>query len=421
MSWIKRLWQADIAPISERYRWVADAYMVQFAVLYVVALLATYHYIFLGPATGEDVGFGHLLAFLVLSYETGARLGVGPALLCLLAFAIVVNVTVRAVVIHRAYHAHKASFGQPLPLDQMLTYVGANFINLLFAPLVLLLLAGLYHAAGYGWQDGWDSMARLRALAEAGVALVPTVVDLPRPLAFLAMLMVVTLAHYWAHRLSHTMRLPWLVIHRLHHVTENISPVTTLPSIVSCPIVFVLMVPYLFLFGALSKLFYPEPLIFELIAFQLVLMVAEMYNHSAAMHRSTTQLRWLRWLGFTFALAGYHLLHHAADRDERFKKTAYTANLGPGLFCCWDMMFGTYRPLTDTIPTTGLVGLPHVAKNSLRLMFGGLGQIACELAWNKSWRTRFWILCGPVDYVPPVTKDFVVLGSATPTTKGNAC
>ena len=35
-------------------------------------------------------------------------------------------------------------------------------------------------------------------------------------------------------------------------------------------------------------------------------------------------------------------------------------------------------------------------------------QIVYEPYWNKSWRTRFWILFGSVNYHPPITKDFVV-------------
>ncbi|MES2126344.1 MAG: sterol desaturase family protein [Pseudomonadota bacterium] len=408
MSLIKRLWLADLPDISERHRWLADLFMVQFTIVYIVLLVATYHYIFLGPLTGEEVSFRFVLSWLAACATTGAQLGVGQMLLWFAVGALVLNVSIRALVIHRAYHAHQATFGHPLPLNQLIGNVCTNLLNMAFTPLVLLVLALLARCSGYSWEDGWSTMTRLRGLAEMGIARVPTIVDLPRPLAFLVVLMVVTLVHYWAHRLSHTMRFMWLVIHRLHHVTEDISPVTTLPSLISFPIVFVLMVPYLFIFGALSKLFYPEPLLFELIAFNLVIMVAEMYNHAAALHQTTTQARWLRWLGFSFSLAGYHLLHHASDRDERFRKTAYTANLGPGLFCCWDKLFGTYRPLGETVPLTGLVGRPRLVTNPLRLLVAGVAQIACELAWNKSWRTRFWIIFGDVDYAPPISKDFIL-------------
>lgn len=409
MSFIGRIWQSDMPEIPERHRWLADFFMLTFAVSYPVMLLATYHYIFLGPVLGEDTSFAYVLSFLDFARGSGERLGVGTLLFWLLALAILGTVCLRGVVIHRAYRAHRAAFGRALPLDQLVTYVSTNLLNLAYAPLVLLLLAGLAHAAGYSWRDGWNAMTSLREFAEHCVAQVPTLVVLPRPLAFLVMFMAATFVHYWAHRWSHVQRFMWLVIHRLHHITEDISPVTTLPSILSFPIVFALMVPYLFIFGALSKLVYPEPLFYEMITVMVVMMVAEIYNHSASLYDAAAKTRWLRWLGFImFGQAAYHVLHHASDRDPRFKKVAYTSNIGPGPFCCWDLLFGTYRELPDTAPPTGLTDLPRLVKNPLRLLLSGIAQIAYELYWNKSWRTRFWILVGSVNYHPPISKDFAL-------------
>jgi hypothetical protein len=102
------------------------------------------------------------------------------------------------------------------------------------------------------------------------------------------------------------------------------------------------------------------------------------------------------------------VLHHAADRDERYRRVQYASNLGPGLFCCWDILFGTYRPLTPVMPPIGLVDKPQLVKNPLRLLVAGPAQLAYELVRNKSWLTRAWIILGTVDYVPPVSRDFAL-------------
>ena len=377
MSFFKKLWQADIPEISERHRWLADV-SPDFVRRRVCGRAARDVPLDLPRL---DAGRGHQLCLRAPSAPgvrtgLGEGLGVGGLLFWLLAAAIVANATIRGVVIHRAYRAHRTSFGRPSPLHQLATYATTNLLNLFFAPTVLLLLAGGANAMGYSWQDGCRRhLVRLRDFAERCIAQVPTIVDLPRPLAFLAMLMTTTFVHYWAHRISDVQRFMWLVIHRLHHTTEDISPATTLPSIMAFPLVFVMLVPYLFAFGAVSKLFYPEPLLYELIAVQLISMVAEIYNHSAALYEST-KATWLRWLGFVFFnQAGYRQLHHASDRDERFRKVAYASNLGPGPFSCWDILFGTFRELPDKLPPTGLTDRPRLVKNPLRLLLAGIAQI----------------------------------------------
>ncbi|MBV8665767.1 MAG: sterol desaturase family protein [Burkholderiaceae bacterium] len=408
MNLLQRLWQADLPEISERHRRKAEVFMIVFAVAYAVALLATYHYAFIGPVLGEDTSFTFLLDFLRLAGGTGEQLGIGATLFWLLSLAIVGNAAYRALVIHRAYRAHATAFGRPLPMNQLVAYVTTNLLNIFFAPLILLLLAGVAKISGHNWQDGLAAMTYLRQFAERCVAMVPTVVVLPRPLAFLVVFTVHTFVHYWMHRFSHTRRFLWLVIHRPHHVTEDISPVTTLPSVMSFPLVFVMMLPYLVGFGALSKLFYPEPLYFEMIVVMLIMMVAEMYNHSGALYDHAAHTPWLRRLGFMLCFGAYHLLHHASDRDERFKDTCYTANLGPGPFSCWDKLFGTFRELEETMPLTGITDRPALVNNPLRLLAAGITQIAYELYWNKDWRTRLWIIFGSANFYPPISKDFAL-------------
>ena len=39
-------------------------------------------------------------------------------------------------------------------------------------------------------------------------------------------------------------------------------------------------------------------------------------------------------------------------------RLADTVNIGPGVFACWDRLFGTYQPLLPKVPSMGLTGQP---------------------------------------------------------------
>jgi sterol desaturase/sphingolipid hydroxylase (fatty acid hydroxylase superfamily) len=401
MKTLKSLWQADMPEISERYRPLAALFVIIYAALNAIMYLAAFHFVYLGPGLGDVLTYDYVLSLLDTARSTGEGLGVGPLLYGVLAFAIIVNMTFRALVTYRAYRAHRASFGQPLPLNELVTYVVISLLN--FA------IAGVATLAGYSWQEGMGALNHVQDFVQRSVAWVPTIVELPRLVAFGVVIMAQTFVHYWMHRISHVQRFMWLVIHRPHHITEDISPITTLPSVFSFPLALFLIVPYIFVFSAISKLFAPEPFLIELLALQIVTMIAEIYSHAPAFYNQSAKTPWLRFLSFSLTLGPYHVLHHASDRDERFKHVAYTSNLGPGPFCCWDILFGTYRELPAICPPTGLTDLPKLVKNPLRLLAAGIAQIAYELYWNKSWRTRFWILFGSTDYYPPITKDFMLL------------
>ncbi|MBV8438876.1 MAG: sterol desaturase family protein, partial [Silvibacterium sp.] len=217
-----------------------------------------------------------------------------------------------------------------------------------------------------------------------------------------------TFVHYWMHRISHTRRFMWLMFHRPHHMPENMCAGAVLPFVMAFPLSLFIIMPYVFVFGSISRLFYPEPLYYEMTIFVLIFWIAEVHNHNPALYEKTIRTRWIRWLSFAFCNGPYHLLHHAADRDERFRKSAWTANFGLAFFCIWDFLFGTFRPIGETLPELGLTDRPRLVLNPVRLIFSGISQLLYELYWNKSWRDRFLIVFGRADYYPPISKDFAL-------------
>jgi hypothetical protein len=82
------------------------------------------------------------------------------------------------------------------------------------------------------------------------------------------------------------------------------------------------------------------------------------------------------------------------------------------MFMIWDRIFGTFvEPPPEPAPS-GLIGQPTLYPNPVRITFAGYVQIAYELIHNPSWKDRFKIIFGNINYTPPKTKDFAVLSKA---------
>lgn len=414
MSALSRLFSAEIPPLPERWRPLLDLYMAGFAVFYAVTFVATLHFVFLGPGLGDEMTLRHLLALLETAFALGSAQGAWGwlvAFLCLLGF----STAFRGWIVWRSYADLRQADGRGVPLNEVVALTATNLLNIAFAPLALALLAGLAWLAGLDPALGWQALARLAAWANTQAMAVPTLVELPRWAAFLATIMVWTFAHYWLHRLSHTRRALWLLFHRPHHMTPHLCYGTTLPVFMSFPLFLVAVVPYVFLFAALGRLFSPTPLYAEMILFQLVVYIGEIYGHSPALYEKAIRNPLVRGLGFFYCQGVYHVLHHSAAVDSQRKTTNNTVNLGTGLFSCWDLLFGTFRALPDKCPPIGLHGQPRLVLNPLRLLTAGLAQVLYEIAHNP--RRDWWrILSGPAHWTPPASRDFLVHPRALPAT-----
>lgn len=398
------LWK-EIPVISQRYRPLFLLYMAGFAVFYAATFVFTLHLTFLGPGLGDDLSPVYLDALLADLLGSGPS---GPAVFCLFMGVLTVATAFRAWIIWRGFSDYRAADGQPFPLREIVVFGLTNLLNLLFAPFLLLILGGIFLLAGGSFQEGSALLDTLVAFAQRTVDRVPTVVEMPRWLAFVCAFMTGTFVHYWLHRWSHTRRLLWLLLHRPHHMPAHLCYATTLPVFMSFPGFLLLVVPYVVLFGTLGKLFYPEPLYAEMIVFQGVVYIGEIFGHSPAVYDVAVKYRLARLISAIHGQGLYHVMHHSAQPSTARKAANNTVNIGNGPFSCWDRLFGTFQPLTPTVPPMGLHGNPDLVMNPLRLLLAGVLQIGYELYANRSWRLWWRILAGPADYVPPASRDYLL-------------
>lgn len=411
MNLMRRLFSAEIPEPPAWMRPLFTLYVAGFAVLYPVLFLASLHFLFLGPGLGDEFTFRHLNDLLTLAADGSPSIG-SAAPLALLLGLIGFSTAFRGWVVFKGYQDYRQALGEDVPMREIVTFGLANLLNLLFAPLFLLGLAGLAALLGHSPADGLQALDRLAGMAAALVQQVPTLVTLPKWPALILTLLAWSLAHYWLHRLSHTRRALWLVLHRPHHMTPHLTYATTLPVFMSFPFFLLLAFPYLLLFGALGKLFSPEPLYLELILLHLVTYIGEIFGHSPAIYRRFAKKPWAVAISQFYGQGLYHVLHHSSAVDCERVSNNNTVNIGPGFFFVWDRLFGTYQPLAETVPPLGLHGNPMLVHNPLRLLVAGVAQLGFELWHNRRPGDRVRILFGPSTWTPPVSRDFAIRETA---------
>lgn len=226
----------------------------------------------------------------------------------------------------------------------------------------------------------------------------PTYVKLPYILAILATMILTDLPIYIAHYMAHWSRFLWLVMHRSHHSPEYLHPFGAGPVF---SFGFIILVPFFFIKLAVSKLFYTEPLIVELLVIQVIFFITEKFNHSSAFYEFAYKNKFITAIFTFFGNGPYHMTHHSAKEGDEI---ANLANLG---FNFWDRLFGTFQKPDKTCPPLGLTHQPKIKLNPFRLYFGGICTILYELKHNE---LKYWfkILFGSVYFTPPVTKDFLI-------------
>lgn len=412
MSPLVRLFTAEIPAIDERWRPLANLYVAGFAVFYTLTFLATLHFLFLGPGLGDEFTLRHLEALfhdvIAWSERTGNQWWLWSC-----AALVVFHTAFRAVIHWRSWSEYRTGLGQDLPLRDFVTLHLTNILNAVFPLVALVALAGIAALAGYPPSAGFGALMDLAQWANGLAMQVPTIVTLPNWVAFFMTLMLATLVHYWMHRWSHTRRLLWLVLHRPHHMPQHLSYATALPVVMAFPLFLLMVVPYIFVFGALGKLLAAEPLYKEMILFQLVVYIGEIYGHSPAIYEKSIRNPLVRWLGYVYCQGVYHVLHHSAASDTARYSSNNTVNIGANLFCCWDRLFGTYMPLPDKVPPMGLHGQPALHMNPLRMLCAGFAQLGYELWHNRTAAAWWLIITGPSTYTPPVSRDFLLRAPAT--------
>lgn len=410
---LNKLLNAEIINLPEKARpWMA-AFVVVFTIIFSIQFTLLFHNLtYLGPGLGDE------LSALVIKDLVFNRIGGSESVVAWLVGIFVLAVILfRAAVMLWSYFGYPKVFGVPFPMHIVPVFILVNAVGALAIPLMLAVLGGILYLAGYDFNNGWLLIENTVSSAHVWVMNhVPTIVALPGWLAIICVYFVAGFFHYWLHRLGHESRTLWLLFHRHHHMTPNLTQQSTVAVFFAFPLFIVLVAPYVFIFAAITKLFSPEPLYAETFIFNCLLMVPEIFGHSDVLYEKARKWKWASIPGFVFCNGVYHYLHHSAEPVDSvltkgiFKgrdRKVNMVNMGGGLFFFWDIVFGTFTPLRDKRPRVGLTGQPELVMNPLRLGLSGIAQLIYELKHNpvSDW---FMILCGPSDFVPKNSKDYAL-------------
>jgi sterol desaturase/sphingolipid hydroxylase (fatty acid hydroxylase superfamily) len=387
-----------------------------------IGLVSQLHVLdFLGPALGDDTGY-HYVSMLVNDLQAAGHTST------LVAFvgAIIAFLLFRGYFIYLAFNDYAKNNEQypndlpeskrlnadgsyrKFPIDIFFLFVFFNASMLIGISFIFILLGISSWLFGFGFMEGYELAKTIVHFAEQlANTHVPTLIDLPPIIAIPVLFTVTGFFHYWLHRLAHEYRALWLLLHRPHHMPSTLMEPLLSGVVIAFPLGFLIMFPYILFFGACTKLFSSEPLFFEFIVFNIIVNIPNATAHSTALYHVGFKYKWIGFLGHLFGSAQHHYLHHASDIEYSRYQTNVT-NVGGGLWMVWDKVFGTFMEPPVSRPNVGLTGNPKLYMNPVRLLLSGLVQIIYELKHNKDWGVRMQIIFGKSDYVPPISKDFVV-------------
>jgi sterol desaturase/sphingolipid hydroxylase (fatty acid hydroxylase superfamily) len=415
-AFIRTLWNGEIPEVSERYRWLGTAYVLVFVVSYSLGFLQLLHLsAYLGPGLGDNVSFAPVKASLDTLAASQHR-WLLPAVLALL----ISTTLFRAAAMLAGYFLYRDAQGKAYPLRLLLVFFLVNMIATLMIPLVLGLLGIMSSLIGLGFEQGWHWISSNAALANHWVETrIPTLIDLPAPIAVIVFSVIAGFFHYWLHRLGHERRLLWRLFHRPHHMTPVLIQPTTLAVFTALPLFVFAVLPYNLILGACAKLVSDRPLYTEMIIYNCLLLIPEIFGHQTALYKLGSRSRLIRWASHLSGGGVYHYMHHSAEPEHCNRRGNNLVNIGGGPAFIWDHIFGTFHPLADETPRVGLLKQPALIMNPLRLALAGVSELIAELHKNRSWRVRWQILVGGSEYQPPVAPNFLLVdaspGKADPT------
>jgi len=402
-----KLFSSEVT-MGENWRWLATAYVLVFAITYAVLFPGVLQYVaYLGPGLGDDWSFAPFLSVFdgIQQYAQGNWLH--PALWGFVLLWIM-YVLFTGAIIWIGYALYPQTMGKPFPVDVMFTYFGLTIISTLGIGVVLGLFGLIASLLGFTFMEGVEAYGKILGRIREWVNVqVPTIVDMPVWLAFLAINMIGGFFHYWFHRLAHESRFLWLLFHRTHHMTPELTQSSAQAVFTPFPLFFLAGIPYVLIFSVIGKLITSESIIAYLIIYKLFSTFANMWSHTGACYQ-WAQRQWIIRVLSTITSEGvYHYLHHSAEPQHN-QPRGNLINIGGGLFFFWDRVFGTYVPVSEYRPRVGLQEIPpeEVSTNPLRLALSGSAQLIYELKHNPL-RDWFWILFGATDYVPHHSKEYV--------------
>ena len=384
-------------------QWLSLLALLAFSLWFPWQILATLHLgAYLGPGLGDALSYQPLQDLWAQADRYSAAAG-----WLLRAGFVALGLWIAAITFFSAIH-YKKSVGADFPWGKFWQLL------LLNAVLALSLAAATALMALAAWGLGFD-FAGAYAFVERGAvwlntwvyAHIPTVVPLPRIVAFALIYTLAGFFHYWLHRVGHEFRAGWLLFHRPHHMPTVLTHPTTPPVFAAFPLFIFAFVPYTLIFGAVSKLVYPEPLYAELVIYNALAWVGGVFGHQTAFYDWAYKNKFFYGLSAFFGNGVHHYTHHAKEQQYS-RHGSNMVNIGGGFLYVWDRVFGTYCQPPAQRPEVGLSEGVELHPNPVRLAYAGMWQLAYELRHNKDWRTRLRILLGSSDWTPPISKDFAL-------------
>lgn len=309
----------------------------------------------------------------------------------------------RVAVISHSYVKSKKVLGGSNFDKYLLTYFTSFALAVFLSFGLMSLLYGLAKLTGFEPKSGLnilnDAVDWLRALVNAYV---PTLLNVNSYwLALLLTLFLSALPGYFVHWLGHKSRLFWYVFHRPHHCPQFLHPMGAPPAFTFD---FFLVIPSGLMAIAISKLIYTEPFVMEMGLWFTFAYAFEIFNHSIVHYDFAYGNFFVRNMSRLIGDRGvYHLMHHSAKPSDQ------TINLGASPFLFWDRLFGTYKKPYEEAPPLGLTNQPNMRMNPARIILSGIAQLWYEFKENKNWKTRLLVLFGPIHYLPPKTKEYLIL------------
>jgi alkylglycerol monooxygenase len=194
-------------------------------------------------------------------------------------------------------------------------------------------------------------------------------------LYWLALVLLVDLSYYWAHRMSHEINLFWGG-HVVHHQSEeyNLS-VALRQSSLQVIWTFAFSLPIAFL-G------------FETFDFALISALNTLYQFW--IHTETIN-KLPKWFEFIFNTPSHHRVHHGRNPKYIDKNHA-------GSLIIWDRMFGTFQPEEER-PTYGITK-PVNSWNPLWANVSHYADMTNDLKRIPSWSDRFKYLFKKPGWLP---------------------
>lgn len=192
---------------------------------------------------------------------------------------------------------------------------------------------------------------------------------------WLALILLVDLAYYWAHRMSHEINLFWGG-HVVHHQSEeyNLS-VALRQSSLQVIWTFGFSLPIAFL-G------------FRTQDFALIAAFNTLYQFW--IHTETID-KFPRWIEFVFNTPSHHRVHHGRDPKYIDKNHA-------GALIIWDRMFGTFQPEEER-PTYGITK-PINSWNAVWANMSHYAEMGQDLKQIPKWSDRFKYLFKKPGWLP---------------------